>query len=277
MKKLLLCIVLVTGTYPITWSQESTGEKIILTWSDEFRGRNIDTSKWEIPEYNRRNNEDGPDGWWSKADAYQDFRGNLVIRIRKIENRNDDNDAHDYSSAGLRTKGLFEQRYGRFEARCKLPEEQGWWVAFWMMQGHVSSTENGGIDGSEVDIMEGFGWTDKINTAVHWDGYGKAHQSAGHKTEIPGIRKGWHTYALDWLPEAYIFYIDGEEVWRTTGGGVCDQPGYIKLSGEISTKEGLSGKGWANDPEGANYPDHFKVDYVRVYQFSEFAGAFPGQ
>ena len=63
-------------------------QKYVLTWSDEFDGENIDDAKWDKPESNRRNNPDGPDGWWDREDSYLDGKGNLVIRVRKIDNRN---------------------------------------------------------------------------------------------------------------------------------------------------------------------------------------------
>ena len=136
-----------------------------------------------------------------------------------------------------------------------------------MMQGNVGSESNGGVDGSEVDIMEAFGWTDKINQAIHWDGYGDAHKSTGQKTEVPGIRDGFHTYTMEWYPDKYIFYIDGTETWRSTGGGVCNRPGYVKITGEISTEDWAINEYWSQNPANAQYPDSFVVDYVRVYEF----------
>lgn len=238
-----------------------------IVWSDEFEGTGApDAAKWDRPEYNRRSNDNGPDGYWDQDDSFLDGKGNLVITVREIENRNGDADAFDYSVGAVRTKGKFEQQYGIFQTRAKLPTQPGWWVAFWMMQGNVGSEANLGVDGSEVDIMEGFGWTDKINLAIHYDGYGDAHKSTGEKVEIEGIRDGFHTYTLIWSPDEYIFFIDSLERWRTVGGGVCNQPGYMKLTGEISTQDWAINEWWANDPANATYPDSFFVNYVRVYQ-----------
>jgi endo-1,4-beta-xylanase len=122
------------------------------------------------------------------------------------------------------------------------------------------------VFGSEVDVMEGFGWTDKINQAIHWDGYGDAHKSTGNKTEVPGIRDGFHTYTMVWNPDEYIFYIDGVETWRTQGGGVCNKPGYLKITGELSTEDWAINEYWSNNPAHAAYPDSFVVDYVKVYE-----------
>lgn len=249
---------------------QSTKARGQLVWYDEFNGTGIpDPKKWDRPEYNRRANDNGPDGWWSKDDSYLNGKGDLVIRVKKFPNKNADADAFDYSCGAIRTKGLFEQLHGIYEIRCKLPTQQGWWVAFWMMQGNVGSVANGGVDGSEVDIMEAFGWTDKINQAVHWDGYGTEHKSTGHQEVIAGIRNGYHTYAMEWHPDEYLFFIDGVETWRTKAGGVCNQPGYLKITGEISTSESLANQYWANNPANAVYPDSFLVDYVRVYKFAD--------
>jgi beta-glucanase (GH16 family) len=244
-----------------------------LIWNDEFDGKGVpNTAKWERQEYNRRNNPTGPDGWWSNQDSYLDGNGNLVIRVRKIADKNADGDSCDYSVGMVRSKGKFEHLYGKYEIRCKLPTQKGWWVAFWMMQGNVGSVGNGGVDGMEVDIMEGFGWTNLINNAFHWDGYGTDHKSTGKQFRPAGIRDGFHTFAMEWYPESYVFFIDGKETWRSAGGDgrVCNQPGYVKVTGEISTEAWAINNYWAENPSKATYPDSFVVDYVRVYDIGTY-------
>jgi len=238
----------------------------VLTWSDEFNGQSIDPTKWEQPESNRRNNAHGPDGWWSKDDSYLDGNGNLVIRVRKIENRNDDEDPYDYVTGAIRSEGKFEQKFGKFEIRCQLPSEAGWWVAFWLHSDQVGNVNNSGEDGTEIDIFEGFGWTDDVNFALHWDGYREDHKSEGKRVNVPGIREGYHTFTLEWTEKEYIFFVDNSEVWRTSAGGVSKAASYVKITGELSTESWAVGENWSNDPETAEYPDYFLVDYVRVYQ-----------
>ncbi len=262
-------LLLIIGSTVFSQSKDSYSEAGIgdLIWSDDFDGSGEpDPAKWERQEYNRRNNANGPDGWWSREDSYLDGTGNLVIRVRKIIDKNADGDSCDFSVGALRSKGKFEHLYGRFEISCKLPTQPGWWVAFWMMQGNVGSVGNGGVDGTEVDIMEGFGWTNKINQAFHWDGYDADHKSIGKAISPEGIREGFHTYTMDWYPDIYIFYIDGVESWRSTGGGVCNQPGYVKVTGEISTEDWAINEWWSEHPGKATYPDSFIVDYVKVYE-----------
>jgi beta-glucanase (GH16 family) len=239
----------------------------VLVWSDEFNGTgNPEPSKWESLSYNRRNNDSGPDGWWSSNDAYLSGTGNLILRVRQIPNQDSDGDSYDYSCGMVRSRGRFEQRYGKFEIRCKMPTQPGWWVAFWLMADSVGHVNGSGEDGTEIDIMEGFGWTETMQHALHWDGYGTAHQSTGNSFTHNGLLTGFHTFTLEWYESLYIFYVDGQETWRTVAGGVSKVPEYIKISGEISTESWAVSQYWANDPALAIYPDYFTVDYVRVYK-----------
>lgn len=259
--------ILISCSNPTKSKKDEPTDGWKLTWSDEFNGNGeVDLTKWDKPEYNRRQDPDGPDSWWLKEDSYQDGNGNLIIQCRKINNRNNDNDNIDYSTGAIRSISKFEQKFGKFEMRAKLPTQPGWWVAFWLMSETVGNVDDSGEDGTEIDIMEGFGWTNKINHALHWDGYGDAHKSSGHESYIPGIRQGFHTYTLEWNADEYIYFIDSTEVWRTSAGGVSKVPAYVKVTGELSTLPWAIGENWSNNPAGANFPDYFIVDWVRVYQ-----------
>jgi len=216
-----------------------------LAWSDEFDGTQIDQSKWEIMgDWKRR------DGFWVKEDSYLDGKGNLLLRTKK--------DGERYTCGAVRTRGKFEHKFGYWVCRCKFPTKEGHWPAFWLMTGGVSKIGDEGRDGTEIDIMEKPWREDKITQNLHWDGYGKEHKSAGTgQIAIPGISEGFHTFALHWTPEEYVFYVDGKETWRTSAGGVSQVPEYAKLTEEI-------GK-WGGDITKADLPDYFVVDYVRVY------------
>lgn len=262
----IVASIMFTGCGDDDPTDDQDEKEWVLTFSDEFEGDVIDVNKWDRPAYNRRNNDKGPDGWWLQEDSYLDGDGNLVIRARKIDNRNNDDDPYDYSTGAIRTSGKFQQKFGRFEIRCKLPAQPGWWVAFWLMSNTVTSVGNGGEDGTEIDIFEGFGWTDRLNFALHWDGYGDAHKSDATQVTIDNIRDGYHTFTLEWTEKEYVFMVDSAEVWRTSAGGVSKVPAYVKVTGELSTENWAINEYWSNDPELSEFPDYFLVDYVRVCQ-----------
>ncbi len=220
------------------------GQHWKLVWQDEFDGNKLDTDKWDVcGDWKRR------DGFWVKDDAYLDGRGNLVLRTKQ--------DGDRYTCGAVRTLGKFEHRYGYWVVRCQLPKAPGHWPAFWLMCRGVGTVGEGGRDGTEIDIVE-IPWRDgQITMNLHWDGYGKAHQAAGSKTTLPALTNGFHTFALLWTTNEYVFYADGRETWRSAAGGVSQVPEYLKLTEEI-------GK-WGGDIKQAKLPDSFLVDYVRVY------------
>ena len=220
------------------------GKRWKLVWSDEFNGTKIDETKWEIlGDWKRR------DGYWVKADAYLDGKGNLVLRTRKDNSR--------YTSGAVRTKNKFEYNFGYWVCRCKFPKQQGHWPAFWLHTDSVTKIGDEGRDGTEIDIMEKPWLEDKTTHNLHWDGYGKEHKHAGKNSTIPGLSEGFHTFGLHWKPDEYVFYVDGKQMWRTSAGGVSQVPQFIKLTEEIGT--------WGGDIKKAKLPDYFIVDYVRVY------------
>lgn len=224
------------------------GARWNLVWSDEFEGASLDESKW-----NRLGDSKRRDGFWVKDDAFLDGQGHLILRTRREGER--------FTSGAVNTQGKFEKAHGFFVARCKLPQQPGHWPAFWLMCPGVGHLGNEGRDGTEIDVVE-IPWRDGQLTAnLHWDGYGKEHKTAGIKFRRDGMMEGWHTFALHWTAQEYVFYVDGKESWRTTAGGVSQVPEYLKLTEEIGD--------WGGDIKQAVLPDYTEVDYVRVYDLTQ--------
>lgn len=226
------------------------GNEYKLTFSDEFDGDTLDTSKWSLaPEMERQ----GAGGWWDNSMTSLDGNGNMVLSVSKREG-----DGRVISGA-VRTKGKFEQTYGYYEIRCTLPPVEGAWCAFWLMGDTVHGIGNGGRDGTEIDIMESPYYPQSaINQTLNWDGYGVHHKSEGKKIYGSNLYEGFHTYGLEWTEEEYIYYIDGKETWRTKGGGICENPLYIKVSVEVGP--------WVSELNEQALPSEMIVDYVRAYE-----------
>lgn len=215
-----------------------------LVWHDEFDGQTLDGTKWGFP-------SDGPrkGGHWHRQSIALDGKGHLAIDVRREGDR--------YVDGCVYTKGKFEHAFGCYVARMELQKEPGHWSAFWLVGAGVGRVGDEGRDGTEIDIMEKPWLDDRVAHNLHWDGYGKDHKTDGVIVHAPGVMQGFHTFTLVWLPDHYVFYVDGRETWRTSAGGVCQTPLYVKLSDEVGP--------WAGDIREAKLPDRFLVDYVRVY------------
>ena len=215
-----------------------------LYWGDEFSGTSLDSTKW-------RNRGSGVrrGGLWT-SDAVVLGDGMLTIRAY-IEN--------DTLKAGaVSTEGIKGFKYGYFECRAKLPKTKGPWSAFWIQSPKISQGEDPGEYGVEIDIFEYFRGqgTDFISHNLHW-AYGSNQKTSGAlMSRVPGIDEGFHTFAVEWTPEKYTFFIDGLK-YHEYKKAISHIEEAVIFSYETCQKE---------DIDISEFSDEFVIDYVKVYQ-----------
>jgi beta-glucanase (GH16 family) len=260
---LLAACSLMPETQP-EWEREGW----TLIWQDEFDGDVVDSTKWskEVGGHGWGNNE-----WQFYTDRAENVRleaGQLVIEAREERyiRRN-------YTSARLKTQGLFSFTYGRVEARMKLPYGQGIWPAFWMLGENVG--EIGWPRSGEIDIMEHIGrQPTRIYGTVHGPGYSGS-GGVGHFTTFPTgtLSEEYHVYAVEWEPGEIRWYVDENQFFKLTpyqipGEWVYDHPFFILINLAV-------GGNWPGYPDETTvFPQYLYVDYVRVYQNPEMAAEY---
>ena len=264
---------------------ENKYEGYSLVWSDEFDGEKLDETKWSC-QIGTGTSEGLTDWGNQELEYYTDDEknvrvedGNLVITAIKEEERVG---GKMFTSARLRTvtdEGdvLFSTKYGRVEARIKLPKGEGLWPAFWMLPVD-DSIYNEWASSGEIDIMEARGrMPDRIEGTIH---YGQNWPNNVYKGQEFVMTKDtditdYHLYSLEWEPGVLRWYIDNvcyhtTEQWFSKGpnGGTdytwpapFDVPFYILLNMAVGGTFDLE-----SNPYATEYPAEMKVDYVRVYQ-----------
>ena len=233
-----------------------------LTFSDDFSGSSLDSTKWANRLPGPRNDA------INTPDAVSVGGGLLTIKTYT------DNGIHYTGMIG--SQGKFEQTYGYFEARVKFHTSPGQWSAFWLTSPiYDQGTGNPGFYGTEIDITEHRAVNNNNNpilnryvSAVHWDTYvtGVHQQTARTFSNVPNLgNDSWHTFALKWSPAGYEFYYDDTLMW-TVDQAISARDEYIIFSSEARQDE------WAGHIPDAGYGSlastvtNLQVDYVRVYQ-----------
>ncbi|WP_299439566.1 glycoside hydrolase family 16 protein [uncultured Aquimarina sp.] len=208
------------------------------------------------------------DGWGNQELQYYTDRTENV----KVENgfllinaKEEDFEGAQYTSARLKTEGLFEQQYGRFEARIRLPYGKGLWPAFWLL-GNDCEQNIWPLCG-EIDIMEYLGDSPNVVFgSAHGPGYSAGEAETKEYTlEDDRFDTGFHIFGIEWGPEYINYYVDDALYNRITpddvaGEWVFDHPFYIIMNVAV----GGSFPGSPN--EETVFPQTMIVDYVRVYQ-----------
>lgn len=241
-----------------------------LTWSDEFNGANgspPDPANWVLETGGRGWGNQELETYTNRLENAQIQNGDLVIIARREAFTGTDGIARDYTSARLKTAGKFSQKYGKFEARIKIPFGRGIWPAFWMLGDNISSV--GWPMCGEIDIMENIG---RQPSVIHGSMHGPGASGARAMTAIYTLAGGakfsddYHTFTVEWEPNIARFYVDGYLYSTKTTADlpagatwVYDHPFFVLLNVAV-------GGAWPGSPDATTtFPQRMLVDYVRVY------------
>lgn len=258
------------------------GKNWKLIWHDEFDGPELDRTKWDF----RLN-------FWGKPfAAYTDrgirFDGNSNIELHRVEKdgfyvspqlqtgsnsfdipKNDPEkpwSVKNFWPLGNLSEPKFLHRFGYYEIRCKFqkyPEEM--WSAFWVQSPSIGTTYSNRWSGVENDIMECFK-KGEATTGNIMGGYGaQLHEEGRVHYALEKTPYGFHTFAMHWTPDEYIFYCDGKEVSRAKET-VSQVPQFILLTTEVY---GYREENPKKVDENGFIDDAFIVDYIRVFDETE--------
>ncbi len=248
-----------------------------LVWSDEFANA---TGSNQLPDAKTWGYDTGNSGFGNSElenycaagsaaspcdpanpNAYVGTDGVLHIVARKPS-------SGVYTSARMKTQGLFSFQYGRLEAKMKLPESQGMWPAFWLLGNNIA-TVNWPACG-ELDVMEHINGSNPQNEGFDWT------QGSIHGTGLNGGTQyhpagfsatDWHTYGMIWKKGEVDYYIDDPaNIYATfpasSQGGTWPfeaGPQFVILNLAV-------GGSWPGPPNDATvFPSEVQVDYVRIY------------
>ena len=240
-----------------------------LVWADEFLDSALNADNWthEIGT--------GSGGWGNGEKQYYTSREeNCRIEdgVLIIEARNEDYGGKQFTSARIKTQGKQSFKYGRIEAKIKMPAGgYGIWPAFWMLGDNISSV--GWPASGEIDIVEMMENGGKSIGTLH---YGSTDQynhgsNGGDDTSVSDLSADFHIYAIEWDETQIRWYRDdvnyysSSSWWSGTGDypAPFNQPFFILLNFAI-------GSNWWPDESRIvsenSFPQLYQVDYVRVYK-----------
>jgi beta-glucanase (GH16 family) len=250
------------------------GNRWALVWNDEFDGADgslPDPGKWTAVKNGSGFGNHELEYYTDRPSNVHVEKGNLVITARRENYTGLDGVSRAYTSARLETAGHFQQRYGRFEARIKVPKGQGIWPAFWLLGSDVKSV--GWPACGEIDIMENVGFEPgKVHGSLHGPKYSGEDPLTGAST-LPNHARfsdDFHVFAVEWEPNVIRFYVDNILYETQTVDSIpsqkhwaFDHPFFVLLDVAV-------GGVWPGNPDATTpFPTSMRVDYVRVYDLKE--------
>lgn len=277
-KKIISSIIAISMLLPMAACAKKTEtpqlEGYNLLWSDEFDGKKMDEKKW--------NYEPHEPGWTNnELQEYTTSTDNVFVRDGKLVLKaiKTTKDGKDYYTSGKVTgQNKTDFQYGKVVVSAKVPEGQGLWPAIWMMPKDESVYGQWPKCG-EIDIMESLGHdTTRSYSTLHWGEPHSEKQGTIVKTGDESFSAKFHEYSVEWEPGEMRFYTDGELIltvndWFTAVEGEDDKPYPAPFNQPFFVQLNLAvGGDWPGNPDETTdfSKAEFEVDYVRVYQKSEY-------
>lgn len=227
-----------------------------LVWSDEFNTPGApDAGKWGF------DIGTGSNGWGNNELQYYTNRSENVSVSNgtlKITARRESFSGSAFTSARLLTKNKFSTKYGKIEARIKLPAGVGTWPAFWMLGNNIDAV--GWPACGEIDIMEHKGSDEgRIYGTLHYPGRSGGNAN-GLTTNVPNVTTEFHVYTVEWNASTIKISVDGREFFSFANSNTVpfNHEFFILLNVAM-------GGGFGGPVDPAFTSATMEVDYVRVY------------
>jgi hypothetical protein len=259
-----------SGTYQVNVVAKSAGGKtastsvsvtvsvaLSLIWSDEFDVAGApDPAKWGF------DIGTGSGGWGNAELQYYTNRADNVVVSNgtlKIIAKKEAYSGSAYTSTRLLSMNKFSFKYGKVEARAKMPSGGGTWPAVWMLGANIGTA--GWPACGEIDIMEHIGNTpNKIFGTVHHLGHSGGNADGG-STVIANATSDFHKYGVEWNSGFIKFLVDDVVYYNFANNSSLpfNQNFFLLLNVAM-------GGNFGGTVDPAFTTATMEVDYIRVYQ-----------
>lgn len=202
-------------------------------------------------------------GWGNNEQQYYTDRNIKVSNgTMKITAKREDYGGMKYTSSRITTKNKKNFKYGKIEARIKMPKFKGVWPAFWMLGANQDSV--GWPKCGEIDIVEAINDENLVYGTLHWfNDPGNNNADSGSSVAVAD-RTEYHVYGVEWTADKLRWYVDGK-VYRTMDVS-NDSFSEVRKEYFVIFNMAIGGQWPGYDIDETAFPATMEVDWVRAYK-----------
>lgn len=266
-----------------------------LAFEENFDGKTLDLNIWKLRDYSQGSlATEGVEGYYTldnivlengickivpkretvvrKAVSWQPDSLKLSDGLPNIR-------TYNYTSCWIETKKLY--KYGKFEVRCKIPKEKGFWPSFWMYG-------MGGDVNNEIDVFEF--WNEqnffgkysqkKLSMVDHMTVHYNKKMST-KSFEGPDFSQDFHVFSVVWDATKIEWYVDG--ILKRTYSAYLTKRGKNVACEDVKANNtyylnpifpkdpmniiaNLAIQTGKDRPEVSVFTNAFEIDYIRYYE-----------
>jgi len=237
-----------------------------LVWEDDFNNvGSVDATKWSF------DIGKGSNGWGNNELQYYTNRSeNVQVKdgMLHITAFKESYLGSAYTSGRILTKGIYDQKYGRFEARIKLPWGKGLWPAFWLLGSDIDTV--GWPNCGEIDVMEYVGQAPTVtHGSIHGPNYfGGDAITKSYTLLNDRFDTDFHVFGIEWGENYINYYVDDVLYNQITPNDLPEGSKWVFNDRSFFIILNLAvGGSFVGAPNSeTQFPQTMIVDYVKVYK-----------
>ena len=232
------------------------------TFDDEFDGTTLNTANWQ-PQLTATSGyiTGGPDCYVNNPNTISVSGGYLNLSVVDTGPTQCVPGYYPSYQAGMVTSSkLFDQTYGVFEVRAKIPDVTvpGLQETFWLY--HQTSTYGPGAASGEIDFAEFYSEYPTLDVPnIHYVHVAPDPNVTAYNCTIDPSQ--FNTYDVNWTPTAITIYYNGQVCLTDSpinGPAPFNQPFFIALTQAL-------GIGFNTPTANTPLPATTQIDYVRAW------------
>jgi beta-glucanase (GH16 family) len=260
----------------ISFLNTISGQTYNLVWEDNFNGNSLDSSIWNVEErvgiWNTAQNGELQFYKTDNVSVGDDGYGNNCLILSALK---ETYKGYSFTSGRVNTNTKFSFKYGKLEARIKIPDlKNGLWPAFWTEgftslgwpdMGEIDILEMGHSEGIALDSVNSF-----VASATHWEYNGTRADYSQSILAPVDLSDDYHLITMIWTSTGITTSLDGTIffTFATTGSDLEEYKTFFNfilinlavggiLPG-ISTPANVT----------APFPAKMYIDYIKLYQIA---------
>ncbi len=279
------CGALVAKTRTTSWS---------CTLAEDFDGTTLDASVWNVQTTAGSGFGQGGECFVNSPGNVAVSNGTLKLTVRKEAapftcSSPFGDFTSQYTAGTVNTGGKFNQTYGRFEIKAKMPRTgrplrdgtslptnvPGLQFAYWLWPEDVLKHGNQWPMSGEIDVMEWYSLNSTLGIpSIHYWHYAYDPNITNYNCVV-GDMSQWHTYTLEWSERGMQILYDGQLCLRNMNivpeNGISrpapfDHPFMVALTQALGFNQGTSDQNINGVTSSTPLPATAEIDYLKVWK-----------
>lgn len=237
---------------------QNDDDRWVTVFFDDFNGP-LDRSRWSVEQVSKPANNESQ-AYIDDPSTVRTENGCLILQCNRANAM-----GKQFTSGRINSMNKFQTKYGKIEARIKMPKCACLWSAFWLL---ANDGKTWGYGAAEIDVVEFVGRNNNhASGAINYDPWPhNKFVSKSYTLPQGNYYDDFHVFGINWQPDKIDYFIDNHLYCTFSPASLqsrwtCNEAEYYIVL-NVACEGALGGQVCDSDV----FPDRMCVDWVKVSQ-----------